>query len=84
MAQVGNAILGIGIFRVGVDLSPIEDSIKKVLCQREGVSSVIVNCYRSKIYIEYDPTRMTFEELRHLVKLTTRCDESELMILRER
>ena len=81
--QVSNTI--VVIFSVlGVNLCPIEDSIKRVLRGRAGIRSVIVNYYMNRIYVEFDPSRVAAEEIMHLVKLTTRADRVESIETKQR
>jgi len=70
-----------GILRVkGVDLDATAEKLKMRLHEREGVLQADVNCFAGKIYIEYDPSRVSWEELRTLVGITTgQFDESKVI-----
>jgi len=61
----------IGILRVAGDLSLSSDKLKMRLLRIDGVLQSDVNCYAGKIYIEYDPSRVSLDELRSLVEVTT-------------
>jgi hypothetical protein len=62
----------VGILRVdAVDLCRTEKKLMGRLHQREGVLQADVNCRAGKVYIEYNPSRVSWEELRRLVDLST-------------
>ena len=68
-AEVNTAI---EILRViGVDLLSSDEKLKMRLRYTNGVLQAEVNPYAGKIYIEYDPTRVSREELRTIVAVTT-------------
>lgn len=56
---------------VGVDLHDCAEKLVRRLRQKEGVFQADVNCNNGKIYVEYDPSKVSLEELRTIVQATT-------------
>jgi hypothetical protein len=67
-----------------VNLFDDTESVKGLLYRRNGVSHVFVNPYTEKIYVEYDPAQVSWEEVRRLVcQALHPKDESRLITVRE-
>ncbi len=71
----------IGILRiVGTELGMCTEKSEKQFHERDGVLHVIVNPYEEKIYIDYDPFKVSWEEIRRLVEISTsQFDDTKLI-----
>jgi len=70
---------------IDVDLETTAEKLKARLCLLDGVLQADVNCSAGKIYVEYDPSIVSPEDLKEVVQITTlQFDDNKIIFERGR